>query len=207
MNDRTVAGGTSSINENLRRSFALLKRPAVPPLEPSDIHLLSASIGWLELGNPSEAESELRRIAGAAAGHPDVLEVWYALHASRRDWPAALRVAEQLVAEAPGRASGWLHRAYALRRVPGGGLNAAWDALFPAAEKFPRERTISYNLACYACQLNRLEETVDWLRRALRGADGEERAWIAQMVETDSDLAPLREEAPQLLKSLDDLQR
>jgi hypothetical protein len=34
----------------------------------------------------------------------------------------------------PDDAFGWLHQAYALRRITGGGIQAAWDALLPAAD-------------------------------------------------------------------------
>lgn len=46
-------------------------------------------------------------------------------------------------------------------------MQAAWDALLPAAEKFPDVHVIPFNLACYACQMGRLPEARDWLKRAL----------------------------------------
>jgi len=52
------------------------------------------------------------------------------------------------------------------RRVKSGGLQAAWGMLLPAFEKFPEEPTIPYNLACYACQMKRLDEARQWLERA-----------------------------------------
>jgi hypothetical protein len=50
----------------------------------------------------------------------------------------------------------WIHQAYALRRMTGGGIKAAWDARLPAADRFPSQPMIAFNLACYACQLGRL---------------------------------------------------
>jgi len=41
--------------------------------------------------------------------------------------------------------------------MPLGGAKAAWDALLPAADKFPNNPNIPYNLACYACQMNKLK--------------------------------------------------
>ena len=41
-------------------------------------------------------------------------------------------------------------------------------ALRPAFEKFPKVSVIPYNLACYACQMNKLDEARVWLRRAMR---------------------------------------
>jgi tetratricopeptide (TPR) repeat protein len=163
----------------------------MPKLEPPDNHHLSAATGWIELGNFGEAAAELARIRPAFARHPDVLEVWWAVHAHREDWVRGLEAACALVEAAPERAGGWLHQAYALRRVSADGLQAAWDALLPAAQRFPREPTIPYNLACYACQMNRLDAAREWFRRALR-IGGKEP--VKQMALADDDLKPLWEE-------------
>jgi tetratricopeptide (TPR) repeat protein len=161
------------------------------PLEPPDTHYLSAAIGWMELGNCKEAKAELAMVSPGLTSHPNVLEVTWAISASEQNWSQALRAAEALVASEPDRASAWLHRAYALRRAPGGGLKAAWDALLPAVDRFPKEATIPYNLACYACQLARLEEARQWLRRALAvGNSGK----IKAMAAADSDLEILWKE-------------
>lgn len=165
-------------------------RRGVDPLYPPDTFHLSAAIGWLQLGNLTEAQADWDRLSPVARRHPDALEVRWAIQAERRDWPAALETARALVAAAPERASGWLHRAYALRRAPGGGLQAAWEALLPAREKFPDEPTIPYNLACYACQLGRLADACEWLERARQIAGSET---IQQMALNDSDLEPLWE--------------
>ena len=126
-------------------------------LEPPDTHFLSAAIGWVELGVFTEARAELAQIAPAFQSHPDVLEANWLISASEKNWKAALDVARTLVQTEPARSFGWLQQAYALRRVPEGGLQAAWDALLPAADQFPKEPTIPYNLSCYACQMGRLE--------------------------------------------------
>lgn len=157
-------------------------------LGPPDIHYLSGAMGWVELGNIAEAKLELAKVSPALAKHPTVLEVSWALHASEQNWPEALRDAEQLVECAADHASGWLHRAYALRRTPGGGLKAAWDALLPVVDRFPNEATIPYNLACYACQLQQLDEARRWLQRAI--AVGQ-KIKIKSMAISDKDLEPL----------------
>ncbi len=148
-------------------------------------------MGWLELSNPTEAGEELARIRIDLLDHPDVLEVRWDVCAATRSWEAALPVAEKLVEIAPDRASGWLHRAYALRRATSGGLPAAWDVLRPAYNLFPKMPLISYNLACYAAQLGRLDEAWDWLHKAMEAAG--DVAAIKSMALRDSDLEPLRE--------------
>jgi tetratricopeptide (TPR) repeat protein len=150
-----------------------------------------AAVGWLELGNPAEAKAELAQISTAQQEHPDVLEVQWLISAEERNWQEGLQVAQSLLRRAPERLSGWLHQAYALRRVPEGGLRKAWDALLPAASKFPKEPTIPFNLSCYACQLRRLDDARDWLNRAVAVA-GKKK--IKEMALNDSDLQPLWEE-------------
>src|SRR5438552_3290264 len=135
-------------------------------LEIADVHCLSAAIGWLELGNTTEAGAELAQIDGAKNQHPDVLKVRWLFCAQEKRWPEALEIAKELVRCAPQDYSGWLHQAYALRRVPEGSVKKAWEALLPAFDKFPKEPTICYNLACYACQMKQLEAARVWFKRA-----------------------------------------
>src|SRR5436309_14389088 len=164
-------------------------------LEPSDIHCLSAAIGWLELGNTTEAGAELALVDSRHKGHPDVLEVRWLLCAQERRWGEALQIARALVQSAPDRSSGWLHQAYALRRVPEGSDKKAWEALLPAFDKFPKEPTISYNLSCYACQMQQLDAARVWLKRAAV-IGGKEK--IKRMALQDPDLEPLWNEIRQL---------
>jgi Flp pilus assembly protein TadD len=160
----------------------------VQGLELSDIHRLNAALGWLGLNAPADARAELDAIASAQQTHPAVLETRWLLCAHEKNWRDALKVAKRELASAPEDSSGWLHRAYALRRVDDGGLAPAWDALLPAAEKFPSEPVIAYNLACYACQLNQPNDARNWLQRAVK-IGGKEA--IQKMALTDEDLKPL----------------
>jgi predicted Zn-dependent protease len=120
--------------------------------------------------------------------HPDVLEARWQVAAEAQQWEEGLPVARALVQCAPKRASGWLHQAYALRRVPAGGLESAWEALLPVSERFPKEAVIPYNLACYACQMKQLDAARLWLQRAA-SIGGKEK--IKNMALQDSDLEPL----------------
>jgi hypothetical protein len=164
-------------------------------LGPPDTHYLSAALGWMELGNCAEARAELCRITPTLSHHPSVLEVRWAISASEENWSEALGVAQDLVECDSGRAIGWLHQAYALRRAPRGGLQAAWKALLPAVDRFPEEATIPYNLACYACQMGQLDEARRWLRRAVAVGEG---AKIKSMAAGDPDLEPLWKELKNL---------
>jgi hypothetical protein len=157
-------------------------------LEPPDSHFFTAACGWLELGVPAEARAELGQISPEGKSHPDVLEVRWLVAAEEKQWEEGLKVAQTLVQCAPKRSSGWLHQAYALRRVPGGSLGKAWEALLPAADQFPKEAIIPYNLSCYACQMAQLDAARVWLKRAVE-VGGVEK--IKQMALQDPDLEPL----------------
>jgi hypothetical protein len=163
----------------------------VQGLEPADIHRLNAALGWLGLNSPADARDELDALPKILQSHPAVLEVRWLICAHEKNWSDALAVAERELTAMPDYSGGWLHRAYALRRVTDGGLSKAWDALLPAAKKFPTEPTIAYNLSCYACQLNELDASRVWLRQAFKIGD---KAAIKQMALEDDDLKPLWEE-------------
>jgi Tfp pilus assembly protein PilF len=161
------------------------------PLEPPDSHHVNAAMGWLELGCCADAQAEMDLISPKHNRHPDVLETRWALLAQEQQWEAALDVATKLLLRAPERPSGWLHRAYAMRRTPEGGLAKAWDALLPAAEKFPDEPTILYNLSCYACQMQQLDTARQWFQKALKVGSRER---VRCMALVDDDLQPLWDE-------------
>jgi tetratricopeptide (TPR) repeat protein len=188
-------GATILIRSPLANSPASRFSIHVQGLEASDIHRLNAALGWLGLGCPADARAELDAIAPAQQSHPDVLEARWAIHAGERQWEAALDIARKLLSQAPERADGWLHHAYALRRTAEGGLEKAWEALKPAADKFPKEPIIPYNLSCYACQMRQLDEARVWLKRALKIGGKED---IKRMALADPDLEPLWEEIRQL---------
>ena len=159
-------------------------------LGPPDRHHLTAAIGWLELGNHSEAGEEISRISAENLDDPDVLEIRWQICASGGSWDAALAAAERLIQVAPDRVAAWLHRAYALRRSSTGTLQAAADALRPAFDKFPQAALVPYNLACYAAQLGQLDAALDWLKHAIRRS--EKPGTIKEMALADDDLRPLR---------------
>jgi len=167
----------------------------VQKLEPPDSHHLDAAIGWLGLGCTADAAAELKHLSAANQNHPAVLELRWMLYAEEKRWPDALAIAELELKSAPDDSAGWLHRAYALRRTTGGGLAPAWAALLPAAEKFPDEPVIAYNLACYACQMQQPDRARQWLERAF--ATGNKDA-IKKMALADADLEPLWKEIKEL---------
>jgi tetratricopeptide (TPR) repeat protein len=167
----------------------------VQKLEPPDSHHLNAAVGWLGLGCAADARDELENISLLNQNHPAALEARWTLCAHDKKWDEALDVAGLELQFFPNDSSGWLHRAYALRRARHGGLPQAWDALLPAAEKFPEEPVIAYNLACYACQMRQLDAARVWLKRALKVGD---KNTIQRTALADDDLKPLWPEIEEL---------
>ncbi len=165
------------------------------PINPPDIHRLRAAEGWFELGNNAEALGELDDISPSEKNHPAVLELRFQIFANKKEWDACREIAGMITRQVPDFAGGWLHLAYATRRSTGGGEQAAFDILSSVAEKFPEEPTISYNLACYVCQLGRLAEAREWLKRAFAAGDMKQ---LKLMALNDADLKPLWEEIPRM---------
>src|SRR5258705_13991844 len=116
-------------------------------LEPPELHSLSAAMGWMELGNLAEAKAELAEIGPAYQNHPDVLEARWSICAAEEKWFDALQIARMLLHHAPERSSGWLHQAYALRRVPDGSVKASGTAWCRVSANFRRNRTFVYNFS------------------------------------------------------------
>jgi tetratricopeptide (TPR) repeat protein len=161
----------------------------VNPLDHGDRRHVEAAEGWLMLGNCSEAEAELARVGSEGRGHPDVLRVQYQLLATVEKWDDAYLAAASLVSLLPDEPDVWIWRAYAARRMAGGGLERALEALRPAVEKFANEPILPFNIACYCCQLGQLAEARNWLERAIRIGGSHIRELAAQ----DPDLQPLRD--------------
>jgi predicted Zn-dependent protease len=150
------------------------------------MHDLRAAEGWLELGNTVEAEVELQKLSAASKLHPAVAEVRWQIHAKRKEWKPCIEMARTLTRIAPAEPLGWIHLSYALHELKR--TQEAWDNLIDVVDDFPKEPTMRYNLACYACQLGDLPEARRWLKKAF--ALGRKKE-TKQMALQDPDLQPL----------------
>jgi|YNPNPStandDraft_1061719.scaffolds.fasta_scaffold17831_2 tetratricopeptide (TPR) repeat protein len=155
-----------------------------------DRNRLNASIGWIMLGNAKEALAELNRISVEFRQIPEVLDLEWEIYALEKDWMKALDVARVQIQKNPENVNGWIHQAYALRRVDGGGLEKARESLSRVVKLFPEEPIIPYNLACYAAQLGLYDEALDWFRCACERGDANE---LKKMGLADPDLKPIIE--------------
>jgi tetratricopeptide (TPR) repeat protein len=161
----------------------------IAPLQPPDSLHVQAAQGWLELGNPVESRAELDKVTPEQHRHPDVLKIRWEIHAAEQKWEAALKVAEVLIELEPEEALGWVHKSYSLHELRR--TAEARDNLLKVVEEFPVSATILYNLACYECQLDNLDESRRWLERAFRVGN---RKQMKAAALKDPDLKPLWKE-------------
>ena len=163
------------------------------PLGTPDSHHLNAAQGWLELGDAQSAVEEIGRISTAGQFHPEVLAVRWEFCARDHDWNGAHTIAQialDLTADQPGP---WIQRSFALHELKL--TEDAYECLLPAAERFPEETTIAYNLACYCCQLGQPERALEWFAKAQAAGDPHR---LKAMALQDPDLAPLRKKIERL---------
>jgi tetratricopeptide (TPR) repeat protein len=159
-----------------------------PPLKfsHSDLHHLRAAQGWIELGAWDVANDELENITPELRAHPDVLKVRFGVYLAAKHFELATAAADGLVKMLPGDSEGWIHRSYALHEM--GRTAEAQEKLRPAAEKFPNNWLVQYNMACYACQLGEIEEARAFLARVIELGDADK---VKLMALDDPDLSAL----------------
>lgn len=163
------------------------------PLGPPDSHYSNAAQGWLELGDAASAIEEIGRISTAGQVHPEVLAIRWELCARDQNWDGAHAIAQVALDLATDQPGPWIQRSFALHELKL--TQEAYECLLPAAERFPEETTIAYNLACYSCQLGQPERALAWFAKAqAAGNPGRLKA----MALHDPDLASLRTEIERL---------
>jgi tetratricopeptide (TPR) repeat protein len=155
----------------------------------SDRFHLNAASGWLGLGDFGSAVEELRQISAPMQEHPEVLLARCEIHFTSEQWEPLLPIADKLIRQFPKLDIVWINRSYALHELKR--TQEAFDALLPAAEKFPKRWIVRYNLACYCSQLGRAEEAMRWLEQTMTLA-GKKK--IKAMALDDPDFEPLREQ-------------
>jgi len=156
------------------------------PLKPLDEFHLQAASGWIGLGDFDSARDELAQIPLQLRAHPAVRLAHCELHFAAKEWKSLLPIAETLLQQYSELDFLWVNRSYALHELKR--TQAAFDALVPAAKKFPKRWLIRYNLACYCSQLGRMDEAMQWLQDAMTLGNQDE---ITAMALDDPDLKPL----------------
>jgi hypothetical protein len=165
-----------------------------------DTRHLTHAQGFIELRMYSDAETELLEISPSLRQHPDFLVTWWHVLFHKNLWKECVVVANQIIENDQNNAMAYIQLACALERFEG--VENAYQVLRSVADRITDSLTINFNLACYACELGRLEEARQWLRRAFYEAVGTEYEgfyeWLAVQ---DLQLKPLWKEIPRTLKS------
>ncbi len=151
-----------------------------------DIFHLNAASGWLGLGDLVSANDELKQISPGMREHPAVLLAQCEILFAAKQWASLLAMTGTLLQQLPELDFIWINRSYALHEL--NQTQEAFDALLPAAQKFPKQWLIRYNLACYCSQLGQLIEAMNFFQDAVGLADKDE---IKAMALVDPDLKPL----------------
>ena len=152
----------------------------------TDQRHLDAAVGWLGLGDCQSATDELEEITPTLRAHPDVLKIRYEIYSKAKKWELAAEVARALSEILPEDAWGIIQYAFSLHELKR--TKEAQAVLLPVADKFPDVYLISYNLACYCCQLWQLKESMQWLGKAIDLAGKRD---VRMMALDDADLEPL----------------
>ena len=164
--------------------------PKLAQLKHPDTMHFKAAVGWIQLGDYDSANDELENIRAEWRAHPDVLELRWLIYSHHEQWDACLDITSAIVKMAPDRVSGWVHKAYSLRRSNAGDLERAKAVLLEAAKLFPDDDTVQYNLACYCAQLGQLDAAKEHLYKSYELGDAKQ---IKLKALDDEDLKPLWE--------------
>jgi predicted Zn-dependent protease len=152
---------------------------------------VEAAKGWCELHNYKEAEVELGRVRSELHNHPLVLEARWQINMNLEKWDAALEVANAIVKQSPEWPNGWIYKGETLTEMER--LEEAQETLHQAAERFPTDEIILYDLACVCCTLCRFDKARFWLNKAI-DAGGEP---VRQRALDDPDLGFLVDGTPE----------
>ena len=156
---------------------------------PDPMHL-EAAAGWIQLGDYDSANDELEKIRAEWRAHPDVLDLRWLIYSHHEQWDACLDIASAIVKMTPDRVLSWVNKAYSMRWANDGSIEKAKPVLIEAAELFPGDSMIQYNLACYCAQLGQLDAAQEHLDKSYELGDAQQ---IKLMALDDEDLKPLWE--------------
>src|SRR5262245_44653073 len=111
-----------------------------------------------------DANDELEKLDAFNRAAPEVLAVRLAIYQGLEKWELLQQIAKRLKEVEPDNIQWTISLAYATRRAYS--IDVAMQILLSAEAKFPKEGAIPYNLACYYCQLGKIETAKGYLKKA-----------------------------------------
>lgn len=148
--------------------------------------ILRAALGWLELGLPEEALSELVALSARERMRRHALELRLLAEMEAKRWNAAADTGRLLCLKEPKEARFFIHAAFCLHET--GDTLAARDWLLKGPAALIEDPLFHYNLACYLAVLGERQRAKSHLDRAFE-MDGS----LRETAQEDTDLEALRQ--------------
>ena len=119
------------------------------------------ALGFLELGMPEDALAELDEIP---ASNSMALHLRVDALFRLGDWSAAAAICLPMTEQEPSDPGWWIQAAYAQRRARS--VEEAEVVLLAGLSRHPANGLILYNLACYTCMQDRIDDARRYFHRA-----------------------------------------
>ena len=177
----------------LEKDQALVTLSEVTEMENLPPHLLAPKVHWerasgyFSLEMFEEAERELRALPKEEPWDKNARMLLLAIRQEQENWAFAQAIARGLRLEFPDEADWWVSDAYATRRCDS--IESAREILLKGLTVHEDSSIIRYNLACYACVLDNLDECMEFLKEAVMEDEKYKR-----MALEDDDLKGVRED-------------
>ncbi|MDB6078344.1 MAG: hypothetical protein JWO82_2091 [Akkermansiaceae bacterium] len=146
---------------------------------------LRAALGWLELGLPEEALTELTTLSARERMRRHALELRLLAEMEAQRWNAAADTGRLLCMKEPKEARFFIHAAYCLHET--GDTLAARDWLMKGPAALMNDPLFHYNLACYLAVLGERKRAKTHLDRAFELDES-----LKETAQADTDLEALR---------------
>lgn len=149
------------------------------------VDILRAASGWLELGLPDEALSELERLSPEDLNSPEAKHLKVLVLMECKIWNAAADLARLLCADDPLNEEYFLQAAFCLHET--GDTLAARNWLLRGPKSLLEMPTFHYNMGCYLWVLGEHDSARTHLGEAFRLEPS-----LAEFAKTDRDLRGFR---------------
>jgi tetratricopeptide (TPR) repeat protein len=152
-----------------------------------EFHLKAAWICLTEL-RPEEAAKHLEDLSEEARKESFFFFLSENVFMATGDWQKLWNIGEQRIHRNPEDSRGWIIQGISLEKM--GKIQEAYSLLLGVLPQFSKDFFVHYNLACFACRLERNDEAWLLLKNSFSMTTQEEfERWTL----SDDDLVPIRE--------------